>query len=85
MSNRYSAIPDFTSTPESMAATLRAMKDIVEELAGNRQGSALGAPSIYIQGFPPQEVQRLRLRDLWINSETDVMHWWTGAEWRPIA
>ena len=79
-------IPEFNDLT-SMAVALRAMKDIVEQLAGLRQGGSLGAPGIFVQPSMPVPARGIsfRKKDLWIHSETNVMSYWTGAKWQAIA
>lgn len=87
MSNRAS-IPDFDENLTSMAAALRAMKDVVEQLGGHRQGDSLGAPVTFVQVKDPSTNARNRLRrgDLWVKDATPVeLHFWTGTMWRQLA
>lgn len=80
----YPSVPDFTDDPASMAEALRAMKEIVERMSGQRQGNSLGAPMIYAQGFAPRQPDRLRRGDLWIDDEASAMYWWDGSVWVPL-
>jgi hypothetical protein len=94
---KFSAIPDFTNNLESMATSLRAMKDVVEQLAGLRQGASLGAPSIYMQSIEPRETSQNKFKkgDLWISAENTNrnapnvtsegnLYYWDGGVWRQL-
>ncbi len=94
---KFSAIPDFTNNIDSMATSLRAMKDVVEQLAGLRQGSSLGAPSIYMQTLEPKETTQTKFKkgDLWVSADNSFtnaaevtsignLYFWNGAIWRQL-
>lgn len=86
---KHTTIPDFDQNDtQSMATTLRAMKEIVETLAGLRQGQALGAPQMFIQSTAPTSVQNSRIRltvaakgDLWINDSAGTISYFDGNKW----
>lgn len=86
---KHTTIPDFDQNDtQSMATTVRAMKEIVETLAGLRQGEALGAPQIFIQSTAPAAVQNSRIRlttaakgDLWINDSAKTFNYFDGTKW----
>lgn len=86
---KHTTIPDFDQNDlSSVATTVRAMKDIVETLAGLRQGEALGAPQIFIQPTAPASVQNSRIRlttaakgDLWINETAGTISYFDGSKW----
>lgn len=94
---KFSAIPDFTNNIESMATTLRAMKDVVEQLGGLRQGENLGAPSMFVQMVAPKTTLRQTLKrgDLWVqtnpndsgngsNTLPGNLYYWDGSVWHEI-
>jgi hypothetical protein len=94
---KFSPIPDFTSDISSMAASLRIMKDIVEQLAGLRQGGSVGSPMMYIQSYEPVQSFQAKFRkgDLWISAEntnpagtqvtsTGNLYYWTGYSWQKL-
>lgn len=85
--SKFAAIPDFTDKPESIAVAVRAMKDTVEQLAGQGQGFSLGAPSMFVQEVAPVDSRRatLSLGDLWIKPSTRVMSYWDGRVWTQLA
>lgn len=62
---------------------MRAVKESVEQLAGQRQGQSLGAPVIHVQPVAPPMSDRLLFKtgDLWINTLTNKMNFWTGTAW----
>jgi hypothetical protein len=82
--SKYPSIPDFNPTPDSMAAALRAVKDIVEQLAGIRQGEPRGSPMTFSQLTTPSPTNAVRAGDLWLNPSTGAMSWWTGAQWATV-
>lgn len=86
-------IPDFDSSDlQSVATTVRAIKDIVEVLAGLRQGEALGAPQMFVQPLTPgRNNANTRSRptaptvgDLWIDPDTQVLNFYDGRQWNEI-
>jgi hypothetical protein len=81
--SRFPAIPDFSGDIESLGPVLRAMKDSLEELTAQRQGTSLGAPMMFVQEPMPRQdaTTRLRYGDLWINSHTQATHYWNDVEW----
>lgn len=59
-----------------MANALRSMKDVVEQLAGLRQGDAI-SPKVFWQGNPPEAVaNQLQGGDLWANPENSKLYYW---------
>ena len=85
MSN-FPTIPEFINTPEEMATALRAIKMSVEILAGLRQGEALGAPQVYVQAAEPAPNRAIsyKLGDLWVNTSSNRLYFWTGSLWQII-
>ena len=86
--SKYPSIPEFTDDPRSVAATVRALKEAVELLTGQRQGPSLGAPAIYVQEPMPSKDQRgvvFGPGDLWINPTTRKIAYWMSGEWVEIA
>jgi hypothetical protein len=80
------AIPDFLDDLQSQGATLRAMKQAVEIIGGQRQGQSLGAPQMFIQPNEPVQSRLTSFKrgDQWINDETDQMYYWTGQQWKQL-
>lgn len=89
---KYTTIPDFDQNDlSSVATTVRAMKDVVETLAGLRQGEALGAPQIFVQSTAPATRQTSRTQgvaaakgDLWINDGTKTFSYFDGTKWAEL-
>lgn len=82
--SKYTSIPEFSSDVDSLAVTVRAIKDVVEQLAGIRIGASLGAPMIFVQGNEPlQGVDGnvLTRGDLWVNPETRAISFFDGSVW----
>lgn len=84
--SKYPSIPEFTDLP-SLMLSVRAVKDTVEQLAGQRQGDALGAPTMYVQATRPAVTRGVILKrgDFWIDTASDTLHYWSGSEWRRLA
>lgn len=82
--SKYPAIPEFTDDPRSVATTVRALKEAVELLTGQRQGPALGAPLVFVQEDTPSRAVRGAVfgrGDIWINTLTNKVSYWNGVEW----
>lgn len=86
-----STIPDFVNTTDSMGNSLRAVKQIVDRLAGHTQGASLGAPNMYVQTAEPRSGSNiaLKLGDLWIKPAAGdgsaKMYYWNSKLWKAIA
>lgn len=78
----YPSIPDSDGTLVSVNTTLRTMKEAVETVTGQRRGEALGAPLMHLQPTPPSTA---RTGDLWINSTTNKLSYYTGKSWEAVA
>jgi hypothetical protein len=78
--SRFPAIPEPSDLPSTIMA-VRAMKDIVEQLAGQRQGNSLGAPQVFLQSTAPQPGARVVLGrgDIWFSDPG--MSYWDGQRW----
>jgi hypothetical protein len=87
MSSKFPTIPEFARTPGEIATALRAVKQSVEILTGQRQGESLGSPQIFIQAAQPNAAQQaaLKLGDLWINTSTNKMNYWNGSVWQVLS
>jgi hypothetical protein len=84
--SRYPSVPDFIGTADSLEPAVRAMKDTIEQLAGQRQGQSLGAPVVFVQPLEPSVPPLLLKRgDQWINDQTHTMAYWTGQRWQALA
>jgi hypothetical protein len=83
--SRLNTIPEFTEDPRSMATTLRAMKEILESLAGLRPGPGLGVPNVFVQAQAPQgQAASIKPGDLWIGRGASALNYWDGRLWRPV-
>lgn len=85
--SRLPTIPEFVSTPEEMSAALRAVKQILEPLAGLRQGDSLGAPQVFVQALEPTLALALSYKagDFWIDTSTNTLRYWNGTAWQAFA
>jgi hypothetical protein len=83
--SKYPNIPDFHDV-DSMRGALRAMKDIVEQLAGQRQGEALGSPTMFVQSSAPRVTLGVTLRrgDLWVDESANRLYYYSGSVWKQI-
>jgi hypothetical protein len=80
--SKYPTIPDFNTTPESMATALRAVKEAVGILCGQRQGDSLGAPEVYAQAFEPKGGDTSRKKgDFWVDTRVNKLNFWNGKFW----
>lgn len=85
--SKFPTIPDFVATPDSLAVSVRAIKDSVERITGQRQGESLGSPAMFIQEVAPTNGRQTSLGtgDLWIKPSTRVMSYWDGRDWTQLA
>lgn len=87
---KHPTIPDFDQTIPSMATALRAIKDVVEQLAGLRTDRP-GAPTVHVVPRAPRhtEIAPLKVGDLWISDGGGVtpkgnVSYWDGVRWFPL-
>lgn len=85
--SRRNTIPDFTTDPQSMATTLRAMKEILEDLTGQRRGQGTGSPRVFVQVIrpDPRAGAELKSGDFWIQPAERKLYFWDGLLWQPFA
>jgi hypothetical protein len=84
--SNFASIPDFGTSPEGMSETLRAIKSVVEQLAGQRQGESSGSPQVFVRPAAPMQGVGgvIRDGDLWIDSGTRRVYWWDGRLWQGV-
>lgn len=72
-------IPEFVDgDAKSMAPTLRAMKQILETLTGQRQDDSKGAPSVYVQATAPVTGRNfIKMGDFWFNTTEKKLYCYT--------
>lgn len=77
-------IPDFTDEPSSIGTALRAVKQVVEIVSGQRQGPSYGAPQMFVQENEPvtSRVTSFKTGDFWINTATKKLNYWDGQQWQ---
>lgn len=82
--SKLPTVPDFTDDPQSIGTALRAVKQAVEIIGGQRQGQSLGAPQVFVQPNEPRPARltAFNIGDQWINDATDQMSYWNGREWK---
>jgi len=85
--SKLPAIPDFVDEPGSIGTAVRAIKQVVEILSGQRQGQSLGAPSVFVQEYEPKGdlITSFKKGDQWINPLTKKMSFWDGRLWVELA
>lgn len=83
--SRAASIPEFFEGDiRSMATTMRAMKQQLETLSGQRQGQSQGAPAVYVQTTEPVAWATYKLGDFWVNPEAATgqkLSFYDGKGW----
>ena len=84
--SRLNSVPDFTEDLQSMSAALRAMKEVVEGLTGQRRNQGEGAPHVFLQlqRPDPRTGTQVRKGDFWIQPEQKTLHFWDGRLWQRL-
>lgn len=84
MSNTNS-IPEPTPDLQGLITTVRALKEVVEGLTGQRPGRVAPAPRIYVRPVRPDPREEpVNPYDLWIASGTNQMHYFDGRLWQRL-
>jgi hypothetical protein len=85
--SKFPTIPEFTNSQEDMSAALRAIKQVVEQLAGLRQGESKGAPQVFVQSTAPSAALAIsyKVGDFWINTSSNTLNYWSGNVWQPFS
>lgn len=85
--SKTASIPEFFEGDlRSMAASLRAVKQQLETLSGQRQGQSQGAPAVYVQTTEPapSRISSYKIGDFWINPEKpkgEKLSFYDGRGW----
>lgn len=81
--SKLPTIPDFVNDPASMSVALRAVKEAVEILGGQRQGQSVGAPQMFVQEAEPERgrANAFKTGDLWINPVAKKLYFFSGQVW----
>lgn len=77
--SEYSAIPDPGVTLESVLDVVRALKNNVELLTGQRGNSP--AARLFYQADAPK-FSETRNGDFWLQKNTKTLLFWDGLEWQ---
>lgn len=73
----YPSIPDPTNNADSLLNTVRALKQVVEQLTGQRANGA--AAHVFAQNDPPVAIA---YGDFWIDTNAkSALRYWNGNEW----
>lgn len=85
--SKFPTIPEFARTPEEISTALRAVKQSVEIMTGQRQGESYGAPQVFVKSTQPNAATNgtLKIGDLWINTSANTLYYWTGSIWQAFA
>lgn len=85
--SKFPTIPDFSQDLEGVVTALRTVKQTLEIMAGQRQGEDFGAPSTFVQPNTPNDALRstYKIGDLWINTATNKLNYWTGSFWKQLS
>ena len=84
--SKAATIPEFIDgDAKSMATALRAMKQILETMTGQRQDDSKGAPSVYVQDTEPRAGKNLfQSGDFWFNTNTHKLYCYHVNFWRMV-
>lgn len=79
-------IPDFADGDlRGMSTALRAVKQVLDGMTGQRQDDSRGSPAVYVQTTEPRAGRNLfSVGDFWINSNTKTLSYWTGNFWQVV-
>lgn len=85
--SKIPSIPEFTNSPDDLSTALRAVKQVVEQITGQRQGESKGAPQVFVQATEPKPALRISYKtgDFWIDTSTNTLKYWTGSNWQALA
>ena len=73
----YPSIPDPTNTVDSLLNTVRALKQSMEQITGQRANGA--AAHVFAQDDPPTAIA---VGDFWIDTNAkSALRYWNGNEW----
>lgn len=83
MSNRFPSIPPVGTDLSSLIITVQALKEVVEGLAGLRAGGVPRAAAVTVNITPPGNApgRPITVGDIWINANTNQLHFWNGTTW----
>lgn len=82
MSNpSYVSVPEPSNKNESLGESVRALKHNVELLTGQLKGQSQGAPRIFLQSTEPNTSDA---GDLWVNTGTNKLYYWSGQKWTAL-
>jgi hypothetical protein len=80
------SIPEVSADLESLVNAVRAMKEIVEGLTGQRPAMQAPVPRVHFSPVAPNAQLGIPLKtgDLWIASGSGKLHFWNGRLWQEI-
>jgi len=84
--SRQNTIPDFSTDPQSMAIALRAVKELLEDMTGQRRGQGVGSPRAFVQlqRPDPRAGADVKTGDFWIQPTERKLYFWDGRLWQQI-
>lgn len=83
MSRRFPGIPDPGSSIMELQNTVRVLKQIVEDLIGQRIAGVPGTSRVWVQRVAPVNIQ-CETGDIWFNTDTHAVAYFNGT-WTAIA
>ena len=79
------SIPEPAPDLQSLTASVRALKEVVEGLTGQRPGRIAPTPRLFVQPIRPDAlVVPVNTNDLWISSGTSQLHYYDGRLWQRV-
>lgn len=88
--SKWPTIIDPVADVDNLSTSMRAMKESMEIITGQRRGS-LGVPLMYVQPQAPNasvsangKANYLKTGDLWINTTNNTMSFYDGKTWQLI-
>ena len=84
--SKTATIPEFIDgDAQSMAVSLRVMKQVLETLTGQRQDESKGAPAVYVQATEPKPGKNFfKSGDFWFNTNTHKLSCYHVNFWQVI-
>jgi hypothetical protein len=80
--SEFAAIPEPGATLESVLDAVRALKNNVELLIGQRGNSP--SARLFYQIAAPKSSET-RIGDFWVRKDTKALLYWDGREWMALA
>jgi len=84
--SNLNTIPTPTPDLDSLVTSVRIMKELLEDITGQRRGQGQGCPRMFLQQQQPdtRTGDQLKPGDLWVNPITREMRFWEGRLWELV-